>query len=86
MSGSECMLKITAAKSCVSNRNWWRAAAVRAIRTLAQAMIAGIGTSAVMGQVDWKYAASAAALAGVLSVLTSMAGIPEVKEAEHGDC
>lgn len=59
---------------------------MRAIRTLAQAMIAGIGTSAILGEVDWKYASSAAALAGVLSILTSMAGIPEVKEENHGDC
>lgn len=80
------MLKNTVAKTCVSNRKWWRAAAVRAIRTLAQAMIAGIGTSAVLGEVDWKYAGSAAVLAGVLSILTSMAGIPEVKEGDHGDC
>lgn len=80
------MLKNTVVKTCVSNRKWWRAAAVRAIRTLAQAMIAGIGTSAVLGEVDWKYASSAAALAGVLSILTSMAGIPEVKEENHGDC
>ena len=80
------MLKNTVAKTCVSNRKWWRAAAVRAIRTLAQAMIAGIGTSAVLGEVDWKYASSAAARAGVLSILTSMAGIPEVKEENHGDC
>ena len=80
------MLKNTVAKTCVSNLKWWMAAAVRAIRTLAQAMIAGIGTSAVLGEVDWKYASSAAALAGVLSILTSMAGIPEVKEENHGDC
>ena len=52
------MLKNTVAKTCVSNRKWWRAATVRAIRTLAQAMIAGIGTSAVLGEVDWKYASS----------------------------
>ena len=66
----------------MSNKNikWIKAAAVRAIKTVAQAAVASIGTAAVMGQVDWPYVVSASALAGVLSLLTSVAGLPEVKE------
>lgn len=63
-----------------TNTRWWKAAAVRAVKTVAQAAIAGIGTAAAMGQVDWAYVLSASALAGVLSLLTSVAGLPEVKE------
>ena len=59
--------------------NWFKAAAVRAIKTVAQTAVATIGTSAVMGEVDWVVVASASALAGVLSLLTSIAGLPEVK-------
>ena len=62
------------------NIEWIKAAAVRAVKTVAQAAIASIGTAAVMGQVDWTYVVSASALAGVLSLLTSVAGLPEVKE------
>lgn len=61
-------------------KTWVRAAGVRAVKTVAQAAIAGIGTAAAMGQVDWKYVLSASVLAGVLSVLTSVAGLPEIKE------
>lgn len=63
-------------------RNWLKAAAVRAIKTLAQAAIASIGTTAAMGDVNWVMVASTAALAGVLSVLTSVAGLPEITEGE----
>lgn len=59
---------------------WARAALIRAGRTVAQAAIAGIGTAACMGQVDWRYVASASALAGAISLLTSMAGLPEVTD------
>ncbi len=59
---------------------WIKKAGVRAIKTVAQAAVAGIGTAAVMGQVDWKYVASASLLAGILSMLTSVAGLPELKE------
>lgn len=59
-------------------RKWTKAAGVRAVKTMAQAAIAGIGTAAAMGQVDWKYVLSASVLAGALSVLTSVAGLPEV--------
>lgn len=62
------------------NRNWktWtKAAAVRAIKTVAQTAIAIIGTSAVLGEVNWLAVCSASALAGILSLLTSVAGLPE---------
>ena len=62
------------------NARWWRAAAVRAGRTVAQAAIGAIGAAAVWGEVDWRVVASAAALAGVLSLLTSVAGLPEAAE------
>lgn len=58
---------------------WTKKAGVRAVKTVAQAAIAGIGAAAAMGQVDWKYVLSASVLAGVLSMLTSVAGIPEVE-------
>ena len=58
---------------------WAKAAGVRAVKTIAQAAVAGIGTAAAMGQVDWKYVASASVLAGVLSILTSVAGLPELE-------
>jgi hypothetical protein len=61
-------------------KNWIKAAGVRAIKTIAQTAIATIGTSAVLGEVNWVMVASASALAGILSLLTSIAGLPEVKE------
>lgn len=61
-------------------KKWIKAAAVRALKTVAQTATATIGTAAVMGSVDWAMVASASALAGVLSVLTSIAGLPEIKE------
>lgn len=57
---------------------WARAAAVRAIRTTAQAAIATIGSSVVLSQVDWRLVVSASLLSGLLSMLTSVAGLPEV--------
>lgn len=60
---------------------WIKAAGVRAIKTIAQAAIGGIGTATVMGEVDWKYVLSASVVAGVLSLLTSVVGgLPEIKE------
>ena len=64
----------------IKNTAWIKAAGIRAVKTVAQAALASIGTAAAMGQVDWAYVASASALAGVLSVLTSVAGLPEVGE------
>lgn len=60
-------------------KEWAKAAGMRAIKTVAQATIAGIGAAAAMGQVDWMYVLSASALAGVLSMLTSVVGLPEVE-------
>ena len=59
---------------------WFKAALVRAIKTVAQTAIATIGTAAVLGAVDWILVASSSAIAGILSILTSIAGLPEVKE------
>lgn len=59
---------------------WWKAAGVRAIKTMAQTAIATIGAAAVLSDVNWVMAVSAAVLAGVLSLLTSVAGLPEVKQ------
>lgn len=61
-------------------KKWFKAAAVRAVKTVAQTAVATIGTAAVLGDVNWLMVASAAALAGVLSMLTSVAGLPEVTE------
>lgn len=59
---------------------WAKAAAVRAIKTVAQSAAAAIGSSAALGDVNWALVASTAALSGVLSLLTSVAGLPECKE------
>lgn len=61
-------------------KKWAKAAIVRAIKTVAQAAVAAIGSSAALGDVNWTLVASTAALSGVLSLLTSVAGLPEVKE------
>lgn len=62
------------------NIRWAKAAAVRAIKTMAQTAVATIGTASVVSTVDWKFVASASVVAGVLSLLTSVAGLPEVEE------
>ena len=61
------------------SRTWFKAAGVRALKTIAQTAVATIGTSAVLASVDWKMVVSASILAGILSLLTSVAGLPEVK-------
>ncbi|MCI6015369.1 MAG: holin [Dysosmobacter sp.] len=61
-------------------KKWLKAAAVRAVKTVAQTAVATIGTAAVLGDVNWVMVASASALSGILSLLTSVAGLPEVKE------
>lgn len=68
-------MKITA-----KTKNWFRAAGVRAIKTVAQTAVATIGTSAILSAVDWKVVVSASLLSGLLSILTSISGLPEVKE------
>lgn len=60
-------------------KKWLKAAAIRAIKTVAQTAAATIGTSAYLGEVNWLMVGSAAVLAGILSLLTSVAGLPEVK-------
>lgn len=74
------MFKNTVLKASVDTKEWFKAAGVRAVKTMAQAAIAGIGAAAALGEVDWKYVASAAVLSGAISILTSVAGIPEVTE------
>lgn len=63
-------------------KKWAAAAGVRAIKTVAQTAIATIGTTAMFTQVDWAVVGATAALAGLLSLLTSIAGLPELKEDE----
>lgn len=59
---------------------WIKAAGIRAIKTVAQTAIATIGTALALGEVDWVLVASASALSGTLSLLTSVAGLPELKD------
>ena len=66
-------------------KKWLKAAGIRAIKTVAQTAIATIGTSAIISEVNWIAVLSASALAGILSLLTSIAGLPELKaEVEEG--
>lgn len=62
---------------------WIKAAFIRAVKTMAQTAIATMSTSAVLSEIDWKVAISSTLLAGVLSLLTSIAGLPEVKTSEN---
>ena len=74
------MFKNNVFKVSVDTKKCAKAAGVRAVKTVAQTAVATIGTAAVMGAVDWKMVASASVLSGVISLLTSVAGIPEVTE------
>ena len=64
---------------------WLKAAGIRAIKTVAQTALATIGTSAVLSEINWKLVASAAVVAGILSLLTSLAGLPELKDGDSND-
>ena len=66
-------------------KTWFKAAGIRAIKTIAQTAVATIGTSAVLGEVNWVMVGSASLLAGILSLLTSVAGLPEVDEGGNGN-
>ena len=61
---------------------WLKAAGIRALKTVAQTAVATIGTTAIMSEVDWAVVLSASMLAGILSMLTSVAGLPEIKNRE----
>lgn len=63
-------------------KSWLKAAGIRAVKTVAQTAVATIGASAVLSEVDWLVVASASALAGVLSLLTSVAGLPELPDTD----
>ena len=77
------MLKNCVFKPSVDTKKWIKASAVRAVKTMAQTAVAIIGTSTVIGDVNWVMVASASALSGIISILTSVAGIPEVRSDEN---
>lgn len=76
------MFKNSVLKSDVNTVEWAKSAGIRAVKTMAQSAIGAIGAAATMGAVDWRIVGSTAALAGILSLLTSVAGIPEVTSVE----
>lgn len=64
----------------ITSKQWWYAAGIRALKTLAQTAVAAIGTTALLSEIDWVVVGSASALAAILSLLTSLAGLPELRE------
>ena len=73
------MFKNSVLKVSVDTKKWLKAAGIRAVKTMAQTAVAVIGTGAVLSAVDWKMVLSASIVAGIVSILTSVAGIPEVE-------
>ena len=74
------MFKNSVVRASVDTKDWFKNAVIRAVKTMAQTAISTIGVSAVMSDVNWLMVGSASVLAGILSLLTSIAGIPEVKK------
>lgn len=74
------MFKNCVLKASVDTKEWFKAAEIRAVKTMAQTFVATVGTAAVLSAVDWKFVVSASVLSGVLSIANSIAGIPEVGE------
>ncbi len=72
-------------KASVDTKKWIKAAGVRAVKTMAQTAVAVIGTAAVIAAVDWKVVVSSSVMAGIVSILTSVAGIPEVQDSEESE-
>ena len=77
------MFKNTVLKASVDTKKWVKGAAIRAVKTMAQTAVSLIPAAQMIQQVDWKVVVGTAALAGVVSVLTSVAGIPEIPENEE---
>ena len=73
------MFKNSVLKVSVDTKKWLKAAGIRGVKTMAQTAVAVIGTGAVLSAVDWKMVLSASIVAGIVSILTSVAGIPEVE-------
>lgn len=76
------VFKNSVIKVSVDTKKWLKKAGVRAVKTMAQTFVATVGTATVMGMVEWKMVLSASVLAGILSIATSVAGIPEVEAEE----
>ena len=76
------MFKNSVLKASVNTKEWAKKAAIRAVKTMAQTAVAVIGTSTVVAAVDWKIVVSSAVVSVVVSILTSVAGIPEVESEE----
>ena len=66
------------------SKKWWKCAGIRALKTFCQTAIASIGTSATLGEVNWLIVGSTSVLSAILSILTSLAGLPEVDKTENG--